>query len=186
MHRSRGLWMALVAFPCAASAVTIGLYSDLDCSSCNLDLPPGGFRTFYACIANDLLPYGPDGAEFRIAGLPSGWTASAMPNPAIPFVFGNPLAGGANVAWSPGLPLRCILLYSVQIGVPVLGGQARLGVVAHNAPSNPNFDCPNVTMDWVAYPRVCAGGGQLLVNSPLRCTVGVETATWSQIKRLFE
>jgi len=188
VRRFRSLWiLILLALPGGANALTIGLYSDLDCSSCNLDVPPGGFRTFYVSIANDQLPYGPDGAEFRIVGLPAGWTASAMPNPGITQVIGNPLAGGVNVAWPVGLPFPCVLLYTVQIGIPAAGGQARLRVEPHNVPSNPNFNCPNVNMDWSPlFAKVCAGGGHLLVNSPLACTVGVETATWSQVKRLFD
>jgi hypothetical protein len=170
-----------------ATALTIGLYSDLACSSCNLDLPPGGFGTLYVAVSNDQLPFGPSGAEFRITGLPPGWSATATPNPALQTVSGNPMQNGAYVRFPTGVGLACVRLYSVQIGVPMLGGQARLIVGPHLVPLDPRFSCPVVDLDMISSTvRQCAGGGQLLVNSPLACTVGVEPGTWSAVKRLFD
>jgi hypothetical protein len=102
-------------------------------------------------------------------------------------VIGDPLSNGVNVRFASGLSLDCVRLYSVQIRVPSGGGPARFQVEAHQTPSNPNFTCPVVDLALSPpVPRVCAGGGHLLVNSPLSCTVGVEPETWSQVKRLFE
>jgi hypothetical protein len=188
VRRFGWLWCVLaIALPGRVDGITIGLYSDLDCTSCNLDLAPGSFGIFYVAIKNDELTIAPIGAEFRITGLPLGWSPSAMPNPALQTIIGDPLQNGVNVRFASGLVLACVRLYSVQIRVPPGGGQARLRVEAHGTPSNPNFTCPVIDLDLPPLsPRVCAGGGHLLINSPLACTVGVEPQTWSQVKRLFE
>ena len=61
-------------------------------------------------------------------------------------------------------------------------------VVQPNPPTNPEFQCPIVRRcDAPFYTAVCVTGGAFIINPnpPGRCTVAVESSTWSGVKNLY-
>lgn len=68
------LWVAALIVLAAVPAlpISIGLFSDSDCTSCNLDIPAGNVGTFYVRA----FPGGNyiEGAELRVVGLPPEWS----------------------------------------------------------------------------------------------------------------
>jgi hypothetical protein len=170
----------------AAHAASIGLFADQDCGSCNLVIPaPGGSATLYI-KAVDVWDFcqGTDGAEFRVVGLPNGWSAVSTPSPSGANSIGDPFGDGVNMAFFPALRGNCISLFTV-----VLIGDATpatLRVERHAHPSNPNYACPNLRPGEPCGGRICVGGGALFVNSDAACTVGVDPSSWAQVKELYK
>ena len=76
------------------NAASIGLFSDTSCSSCSLTIPAGTSGTFCVRAVADGLEWGPAilAADFRIEGLPPGWTATAQLAPAATQAIGDPFA----------------------------------------------------------------------------------------------
>jgi hypothetical protein len=193
MRLSRMLGLATVVLVGSAQAASIGLYSDANCGSCNLTIPLGSETgTFYiiAVDTDDLL--GPEcagltGAQFRVQGLPAGWSASSTPSPLANYSLGNPLGAGADIAFPTRLLGGCILLYTVVVGPLSPGASALLQVTAHSSPAPPTFNCPLVVVGahCPITPFVCVTGGILYLNMPGDCVVGAAPRTWSQVKRLF-
>ena len=183
----------LVIWACQAWGASIGLFADPGCSSCNLDIPaPPGVGTLYISVVSASISppaCGVTGAEFRVAGLPTGWVAWSTPSPLASLALGDPFSpGGAYLALNSTQTSDCVLLYTVVLWPASAGEEAVLRVLAHNPPSNPFLgtcpalsggDCPT---GWAA----CVAGGTLYVNSSTTCTVGVEPSTWSRVKVLYE
>jgi hypothetical protein len=112
----------------ASWATTIGIFSDENCSSSHLCIPsPSESGTFYVRVigANEACG-GIDGAEFRIIGLPIGWTTQATPGPAVSIVIGNPFGDGVRLGMPPGQSGECVLLYTVVVTPPESGATATL------------------------------------------------------------
>lgn len=187
------MWRAVTAAlllsqtPVTIWAASIGLFSDPACGDCNLSVPPGQMATFYvAALPLGFEPSRPDGAEFRVAGLPSEWQATVQPNPQASIVIGDPLGAGTNIAFSTGQPGSCVTLFTVQVLATTAASEITLQVLPHSTPSNPNFVCPVMVMDWIAYTRVCVDGGSMFVNSTRVCSVSLQPATWTALKRLYD
>lgn len=171
-----------------ARAASIGLFADPDCSTCRMTLAAGEIGTFYiAAQPLELQPSRPDGAEFRVVGLPDGWhTVSVQPSPAAAIVIGDPLGGGTNIAFPTGQPGPCVNLFTVQVFASNAASEVQLRVVQHSTPSNPLFQCPVMVMDWIPFTKICVDGGSLLVNSVQNCSVSVTSTTWSMLRRLYD
>lgn len=127
------------------------------------------------------------GVEMRIVGMPAGWTAVAVPNPAAMVAIGDVLGAGANLAFPSRQPGQCVLFWRVNITAHVPATDVTLRVSRHLNPSNPFFSCPRLAVDCggACDLRICSLGGEMFINSPRTCTVGVEPSTWSAMKELF-
>jgi len=171
----------------SAFAASIGVFTDPNCSSCNLSIPDGSTRRiFISAQPSELEPDRPDGAEFRVVGLPSGWTTLSTPNPAAFLAIGDPFSAGTNIAFLDGQPGSCVNLFVVDITASTNAQNVTLQVTAHQSPSNPNFACPLLSMDWSpVYPLVCVEGGAMYANSQEDCVVAAYPSTWSKAKGLF-
>jgi hypothetical protein len=88
---------------------SIGLFSTPDCSSCNLTIPLGETGVFYVRAIPTVYPLCFYGPELRIVGVPAGWAAVAVRNPAA-FVLGDVLGAGANIAFSTSQAGSCVPL----------------------------------------------------------------------------
>src|SRR5262245_54321270 len=125
-------WIAgaliLVSTAAPVWSASISLFSDTDCTSCNLSVPVGETGRFYALAQpQQFEPERPYGAEFRIAGLPAGWEVVAVqPNPVAHVVLGNPLGLGTNIAFPGGQPGSCLLLFAMDIRATSVVTNARL------------------------------------------------------------
>lgn len=171
----------------AAQAASIGIFSDSNCSSCNLPLSPGATgRLYINAQVDDLQPNAPNGAEFRIVGLPAGWTAQSTPNPAAFLVLGDPFGAGANISFFSGQPGACVNLFVVDVTATSGVSDVVLSVTAHQDPSNSGFQCPRLSMDWTpVFPLICVDGGIAFINSGQDCAVSTQRSTWTALKRLY-
>src|SRR5262245_57083055 len=93
--------LALALMPHAALAHSIGVFADPLGTDCNLVVPyPGGSVIAYVDQTIDVrATVGANGGNFRIEGLPPGWTAAVTAGPDINFVFGNPFADGVSYSY---------------------------------------------------------------------------------------
>jgi hypothetical protein len=169
-----------------ALAASIGLFSTPDCASCNLTIPPGETRTLYIAVVSGSLLW--SGAEFRVAGLPEGWTATSTPNPARSFTLGDPFGSRANIGFWHVQSGDCTLLYTVQVTATSSRSDVVLQVAAGDPPSNPVHSYPLLVPDpdfpcYCVYP---ADAGAMFINSAIECTVAVELSTWSRVKQLYD
>ncbi len=176
---------ALVAFSSVTGARAqmvaraIDLVTDSACTSADLCLNDSLTTTLQVAIVE---AYDADGAEFRIVGLPPGWTTQVTPSPNV-LLLGDPFGNGANVGIWPWVS-GCARILNVVLRLPHPGASATLSIVAHAIPANPNYVCPNVTHP-VLDGRTCVSGGSLTINGS-GCTVGVAPIDWGRAKRLYE
>jgi hypothetical protein len=182
------LFFLIALCAATANAASIGLFSDRDCGSCNLVIPtPGGSATLYVQavgISGSEFCGGLTGAEFRVVGLPVGWSAVSTPSPLVIVSIGDPFGAGSNLGVYPPVSGGCIAFFSV-----VLTGDTRetvLHVERHANPANPNYQCPNVQPGDPCDGRICVDGGTLFVNSASSCTVGVTRHSWERVKGLYK
>lgn len=188
--RLAGVVVAVVLFGSVAGwSATIGLFSDVDCGSCNLSLESGQVGTIYikADLTGVWFPRDGLGAEFRVEGLPAGWfVLSATPNPGASVVAGDPFGSGVRMCCGMTGPDGCLTLYTVVLAAGTSVQDVVLRIVPATSPSF-GLTCPQLFHDALPLdpPAVCADGGVLFVNSGTDCTVPVKASTWSTIKRLF-
>ena len=165
---------------------SVGLYSTLDCSSCTLRIPPSSpSGTLYICTTTGNFPGDAVQAWFKVEGLPTGWSASAVPAPGASS-SGDPFGAGVSMSFTPGLKGDCLLLYTVTLTPPSPGAQATLHVTSKDDPPV-EAQCPLLLSDVLgcAFCPLCVAGGAMFVNSDADCTVAVQPSTWSQVKTLF-
>jgi hypothetical protein len=168
----------------AVWGASIGLFADPDCSSCNLTIPPGETRTLYIKVLAGSLTW--QGAEFRITGLPEGWTAISTPNPAANLVLGDPFGNRANIAFDEVFTGDCTLLYTTEITATSTEDNVVLQVAAGDPPSSHENDFPLlVPGDVPCYCVYRADPGVLFINSVTECTVAIQPSTWSRVKQLY-
>jgi hypothetical protein len=156
-------WLLLVAAQ-AADAQQIGFVTTLqDYWSCYLsDSNPA---TVHIIARREFSMQGVQGAEFRVDGFPtepgSGYVVTAEPNPEATLVLGDPLHGGANIAFDECHSEENVLLYTVT--VTHVSGEPRFfkaQVKQHSTPSNPYMACPLINdCDNPQYTAVCAYAG---------------------------
>ena len=187
--------VAVLAFGVgSASAQSIGIFSDLGSASCNIAAPLYTPTTFYINVigSESILPIsGMTVAEFRVANtLNIGVTAlvTSVPNAAANIPIGDPFVGGALLAFpvcqnGPSINLYAVNFTSIN---DAANANQLLSVVAHNTPSNANFDCSLINLcDGPTFTSFCVAGGEAWLNSPTDCTVAVEEKSWGAVKTLF-
>jgi hypothetical protein len=175
-----------------AWGASVGLFSDQDCSSCNLTIPPGDTGTLYvvAVDATDAILCGPglSSAGMRIEGLPVGWNANVVRSPAAVVSVGDLFGDWAVVGFNPRELSDHILLYTVTL-TPGGGETSTILRVVKPVGSLPPFDCPYRCGpgDCPADPDcACVDAGVLYVNTPGECLVAVTPATWTHVKALYD
>jgi hypothetical protein len=157
-----------------------------------LQIPPSGSGTFYVRLLTAGFDWEPPatflGAEFKIEGLPVGWSAIVVPSPESAGTSGDPLGPiGADVALPNDVTGDCILLYSVTLIPPTSGASAELHVTQRTPSTLLEAQCPFVIgPDRCEFCWACVDGGILYVNIPGDCQIGVEPSTWSRVKTLYE
>lgn len=167
--------------PIARADPVIGLYSNGDCSECQLSVPSGSSSAFFLRVhpvelAGELIT----GAEFRIVGIPAGWAASFLP-PASGLEVGDVLGtGGALVLLSP-VSGDCIDIGRVEI--TATSSESEVTITIDTPATRP---CPLVSYVTPAFPpRRCASGTVLWINSSDSCRVATARGSWSTMKELF-
>jgi hypothetical protein len=174
---------------CVAHAQSIDVFADADGTNPCIQAPPGTSIKFYIRFTPGGAATGMTGAELRIVGLP--------PNP--PW-FASVLWYGLDVCWidcdpfGPGVQLGYGACQTTAQNLGEVNGfvfgtlpPMEWIVVGNQVPYAPPFGCPVVTLcDEPTFTRVCVNGGHAYVNWPGACpTVGVESATWSQVRSLY-
>lgn len=182
-----------------ARAANILLSFDAECTTCTLrNVTPGTFFTLHVTaseVGGIWEGYGVGGAEFRIVGVPAGFsvvTRTTNPNAA---VFGDPLGAGTNIVLFPGGSGGCISLFAFTFLATESLQDVRLRVERHSRPSNPNFDCPVLAYsDCGPKPGSnrsiclqCVGSSEAVVNpTGPDCSVAVRSTSWAGLKQLYE
>lgn len=179
------IWVCMLLLPACVEAASIGIFSTPDCTSCKLGVGAGEQATFYVNARPE--PFDPiTGAEFRIVGLPREWVVQSLtPNPEIYIRVGNPLRDGTNISFAKSQPGNCVNLFTIQVLATGFRSDVVLRIGPHATPTSRNHQCPVIVFDCNCFPVVCAGGGQLLVNSSRDCSVGVQPTTWERVRRLY-
>jgi hypothetical protein len=175
-----------------AGAAALGLYSTVDCSSCDLSLQEFEIGTVYVRFqpegwANE----GLTGAVLRVEGLPTGWVASVQANPQATVVSGDLLASGASISFAAFIPTGCVDLFTLQLIATSTVQDAMMRVTSHTTPICPQRACPVVhyTCGPACDPDpcgLCVRGGTLRINSSQTCEVAVGPRSWSTIKSLYK
>jgi hypothetical protein len=180
----------LAASTCLAGS--IGIYSEPDGTGCSVTIPQGGSATVYVVghtSASDPFGGGIDSGECRIVGLPAGWTTLVTHNPAVSVVLGDLFGDGAIFGWAAAQS-DAIPMFSVQLAATSQVSNVVLQVVKHVHPSPP-FGYPT-TCPWFHYScdapcdvsGFCVDGVDLVINGV--CRVGIEPASWSGMRRLYQ
>jgi hypothetical protein len=180
----------LVSGAAAADEPAMVLAWDRAGLACNANLEPGVPATlFVLAIPGGQAADGVIGAEFAIAGFPAEWlpSASVVANPDAAILLGDPLANGCNIAFPvcPDASSGPVLLLTIQF-VPVDPVEPRvLSLVAHR--TTPSAPCPAVIPcdDMCCFCIFCTTNRPASINDPTFCTVGVERATWSQVRGFY-
>jgi len=184
------LVMALCLAVGSASASSISVYFAADGSDCDTSVP-AAFSTVNVWILADLYgdaaTGGITGAEFRVDGWPNTWFGAPTRNPAANIDVGNPFTGGTNIAFPSCQPAGTngiVLLFTVNGFATSAPSNLVLKTTQHTVPSNPNFQCPLVTICDDVFTKVCVAGGEAFINGP-PCNVAVTPASWSTVKSLY-
>jgi len=171
-------------------AATVGLFSNQRCTSCNLNIRPGATQgTFFVCAVGTSSAEFCGGfysLEFRIGGIPLGWTATAVPSAASRLALGDPFGESCTIAFDPPQAEECALLYTVTIEPSSPGARATVRARAPLFPANPDFDCIRAVSACRGNVGICVDGSALLINSDATCSVAVEPTSWAQVKALYE
>jgi hypothetical protein len=165
----------------------IGLYASADCSGCRTDIGVGQQKTLYLRAAVSNAPGSISAAEFRIVGLPAGWTSRLEPGPEVTIVIGHPFGPvGTTIGFSTYQQSKCIDLGTVLVEATT-DDRATLEVVAVD-PALPSLECPTVQHCMGGCDsdlRICASGDVFYINTGEDCDVGTEVTTWSRVKALY-
>jgi hypothetical protein len=168
-----------------ASASSIGVFFSPDATDYEAIIPANTPATWYilAVLGGDAAAGGTTGAEFRQVGTPAGWFMSPAADPAATSI-GNPIAGGANIAFPACRSGGVVLLYTVSGLATTLVHDHPLSIDRHSTPSNSNFSCPLLVLcDAPVFTTICVSGGYAMINYD---NLGVEPASWSSVKGLFD
>ncbi len=175
--------------------VHIGVFFDAQGTVCSGTIRPGVPGTIYILSKSRPGTEVPSGAEFSFEGLPSTWSAYAVPNPGA-LSLGDPFANGVNIAT---LGRSCaepdanpiLLLYTVLILATDEQDDVRFRLVARLPPSNPGFDCPLITeCEAPTFYMRCARSVPCFVNAtaPAPCAAAitaVQSTTWTGLRALY-
>ena len=186
--------LAVAVFCCLLAgqsfAASIGLFSSPDCSTSNVCIPAGQMDTLYIRASTDGLPDDQyfTAAEFRITGLPEGWSTFSTPE-SNTFAVGDPFGLGASINFGFSQLGSCIALYTVIVLAVSEAYDIGLVVTHISPPGDPTMPCPRINVICSARPcdiSYCVEGGLLSINSTIDCKVMVSQRTWSRVKALYK
>jgi len=183
-----GLLVAVTASPGWASS--IGVYFAPDGSDCDATVGVNEAFRFYilADLYGDAAAAGITLAEFSLRNWPPAWSAVVTPSPAANISVGNPLTGGCDIAFpichAPDTN-GFVLLYTIDAIATTPVSNLTLLVFRHTIPpSDPNWQCPLVSLCDPIFTIACVSGGAAIINGS-SCNVAVTPATWSNVKNLY-
>ena len=182
------LFLAILLAPVSAQGSDVRILFDLDgydrdaCASPMIPL-----RSFVvAALGGDAAAGGIIGAEFRLIGYDSGWLNTVTPNPSANFIAGDLLGDGGQIAFANCQFQQAstpVLLYTIDTLVPAAIPDVTLQIGRHNAPSNPNFQCPLVVLcDPPVFTKICVASAEAFLTA---CPVSVHPATWTAVRALY-
>ena len=181
--------MLVVAWVGTSSGGAIGLYSDSVGTNCSATLAVGGTIYVQVWIEPDAAF---DAGEFRVDGMPSGWTSTvSLLDESIWFgVVGDLTGDGVHFDAYEARPGRFGLFY-LKVYATSEEHNVVLQVMPHATP-NPLPGTP-AGCAWLHYggpsdpptPGVCVSGGRFTINGPGDCFVAVEPATWGQLRSFY-
>jgi len=154
---------------------------------CGLFLPQFSTTTLqiWVCVEGQL-EGGITGVDFRVAGLPAGWLASAGAKP--PYSLTGDLLGNGAVLSTNGCAAGVLWLEVGWIQVTALTEEVDVLLYSTNSdpPLPAPLNCPIATLcDAPAFTKICCVGTGTWMNGG-GCPLAVETATWSEVKALYE
>jgi hypothetical protein len=180
----------LALWATAAPAAHISIAAGPECYEWSWEMvmvPPGPYALHVKAWIDGAIT-GITGAEFRITGLPAGWTAFATPAPDASTSLGDPLDGsGANIAFATCQTSTCRVLDSILVFPTTVVGETFLSIRPRTPPTNPAFNCPRfVLCDAPVYSSLCVPGGVFCINvTSGRCQIGMESTAWSAVKAFY-
>ena len=164
--------MGIISFAMVAdqaTSQTIGIFADPEGTSTNISLTPGVEGTCYIlATAEGTAAEGFLVVEFRVAGLPASWTATADPNPEALSFLGDPFGiPGAVIGFIDCQTVEAgyALLYTVTLVSTEAVPNATLSVVMYEPPSDPDLPCPAMAFcNPQVFEPMCAIGGQATIE----------------------
>jgi hypothetical protein len=121
-----------------------------------------------------------------VVGLPDGWSAVSVRNPASAAALGDPFGSRASIAFPIAQTGDCGLLYTVAVTATTEAQDITLEVVGGNPPSVPERPYPwllDACEACTTFHQV--DGGTLYINSDRQCTVGLGSKTWAHVKEFY-
>lgn len=198
MHplRSAAVSIAVILVLCpplAATSPSIGVFLDRNCTMCSGTATLLVPFTFYIAARLEPSLDGISGAEFRVLGLPASWNTIYVPMVVEPspglLVVGDPFGSGVNVAFASGCSSTggCVPLFTCYVTPFATEPNVRMSIRFRPTPWNCGALCCPILWrcDPPEYTVMCVLGGEAVFNGP-PCTVGVEQATWTQVRRLYD
>lgn len=177
--RSVLLLLTSVLMSGEAAALQFGLYTDTECSSCNLTLANGETKTIYLNAFMELDPLSCFDPLFY--GVPAGWGAVAMPSPIVTQAE-DPTAGPATICVGLFVPSECVTVYSIQLTATTTESDVLLTVAG---PSGPTSCIPYYPECFMCEP-LCVVRDTMTVNGEGDCLkLALQADTWSAVKKLF-
>jgi hypothetical protein len=168
----------------SAGASSIGVFFSSDATdtdTCILQNTPFTIYIF-AVLGGDAAANGITGAEYRLTGIDPAWFMSVIPNPSATFNLGSPIDGvGVNIGFPSCQSVHELLLHTISVFPLTPPAPRTLRIERRNPPSSPNWPCPLVRLCDGEPNKLCVPGGEAFID----CTVGVEPATWTQVKALY-
>jgi hypothetical protein len=175
-----------------ASPTSIGAFFDVDAADCESSVVQFVPFNVYlsAVLGTDAAGSGITGANFRVDGL-TDLVLSIVPIPAASAAVGNPTTGDGAIAFPMCMtgdgPRKVVLLYTITCLAtePVAPRIVSVDNITRPCDSGCCRFAPRVALcDAPVYTYFYVLGGQALLNSG-SCTVGVQPASWSAVRSLF-
>lgn len=195
MRRNSGLFLLLAATGLAPRSIavalpSVGAFADPQATSCSIvQSGEGPGRLYLLCVLGGRAAGGILSAEFRIAGFPSTWYASVIPNPAESSLIGNPLLGGGTINFFPTCQSGTdgiVLLYTIDYWASGPDASGTLTVHHVDYRFHPDFQCPLLTLcEGPPLVKICASASVAIINGPA-CTVGAARTTWTRVKSMYD
>lgn len=155
---------------------------------CQANIPVFSTQTFevLVCLEGPIFD-GVTAAEFRINGLPNGWTTLVRPNPEASVVSGDLFGAGARIAFpacEAGNQPPLLELFEFDL-TPTDDTRDVLINVAATIPPDPELDCALVRRCDASMSKTCVNGFGAWINGG-GCPLAVESVTWGRVKALYD
>jgi hypothetical protein len=161
------------------------VFADVEATSTRVCAAPGVPTLAYLAFHQPASP-GITGFEFRVVGLPPGWIAIPDFCGPVLCVVGDLFGSGASWGWPICRAGDSMVFGTVLFVAMDTQSNVELTIAARTQPSNPAFNCANVTRcDAPTYTAACVAGDRTVINDA-GCPVGTQRQSWPALKRLYE